>query len=99
MALGMNKKQTMRYVILPQALRASLSGLVANMIFMLKETSVLSAVSLMDLMFTAKDLIGLYYKTTEALFLLVVFYLLILTPVILLGHLAERRLTYGKMGV
>ena len=99
MALGMNKKQTMRYVIVPQALRASLSGLVANMIFMLKETSVLSAVSLMDLMFTAKDLIGLYYKTTEALFLLVVFYLLILTPVILLGHLAERRLTYGKMGV
>ena len=39
----------------------------------------------MDLMFTAKDLIGLYYKTPECLFLLVVFYLIILLPVSLLG--------------
>ncbi len=37
----------------------------ANVIFLLKETSVFSAISLMDLMFTAKDLIGLYYKTAE----------------------------------
>ena len=50
-------------------------------IFLLKETSVFSAVSIMDLMFTAKDLIGLHYNTKEALLLLVVFYLLILLPI------------------
>ena len=81
-SLGMDRMQTMRYVILPQAM----------------STSVFSAISLMDLMFTAKDLIGLYYKTTESLFLLVVFYLLILLPVSLLGSLLERRLRYAGFG-
>ena len=57
-----------------------------------------SAISLMDLMFTAKDLIGLYYKTTENLFLLVVFYLIILLPVSLLGSWLERRLRYAGFG-
>ena len=57
-----------------------------------------SAISLMDLMFTAKDLIGLYYKTTESLFLLVVFYLIILLPVSILGSLLERRLRRAGFG-
>ena len=97
-SLGMNKLQTMRYVILPQALSVSVPALVANVIFLLKETSVFSAISLLDLMFTAKDLIGLYYKTTESLFLLVVFYLLILLPVSIIGSLLERRLRYAGFG-
>ena len=94
----MDQMQTMRYVILPQAMSTSVPAFVANVIFLLKETSVFSAISLMDLMFTAKDLIGLYYKTTESLFLLVVFYLLILLPVSLLGSLLERRLRYAGFG-
>ncbi len=89
---------TMRYIILPQAMSTSMPAFMANVIFLLKETSVFSAISLMDLMFTAKDLIGLYYKTTESLFLLVVFYLLILLPVSLLGSLLERRLRYAGFG-
>ena len=97
-SLGMDRMQTMRYVILPQAMSTSVPAFVANVIFLLKETSVFSAISLMDLMFTAKDLIGLYYKTTESLFLLVVFYLLILLPVSLLGSLLERRLRYAGFG-
>ena len=52
----------------------------------------------MDLMFTAKDLIGLYYKTTEALFLLVVFYLIILLPVSILGSIVERRIRRAGFG-
>lgn len=69
------------------------------MIFLLKETSVFSAISLMDLMFTAKDLIGLYYKTPESLFLLVVFYLLILLPVSFIGDWVERKMRYARFGV
>ncbi len=95
--LGLNKLQTFIYVILPQALSTSIPPFVANVIFLLKETSVFSAVSLMDLMFTAKDLIGLYYNTTESLFLLVVFYLIILLPVSLLGTYLEHKL--GTPGV
>ena len=99
LSLGLTDGQTLRYVILPQALSVSVPPLVANVIFLLKETSVFSAVSLMDLMFTAKDLIGLYYNTTEALFLLVVFYLVILLPVSILGSFVERRLRYAGFGV
>ena len=98
MSLGMDHAQTMRYISLPQAMSISVPAFVANVIFLLKETSVFSAISLMDLMFTAKDLIGLYYKTTECLFLLVVFYLLILLPVSLLGSWLERRLRYAGFG-
>ena len=97
-AMSMDHAQTMRYIILPQAMSISVPAFVANVIFLLKETSVFSAISLMDLMFTAKDLIGLYYKTTECLFLLVVFYLLILLPVSLLGSWLERRLRYAGFG-
>lgn len=97
-SLGLDSRQILGYVILPQALSTSVPALVANIIFLLKETSVFSAISLMDLMFTAKDLIGLYYKTTESLFLLVVFYLLILLPVSIVGTLLERRLRYAGFG-
>ena len=95
LSLGMTNRQTMQYVILPQAVSISVPAFVANVIFLLKETSVFSAISLMDLMFTAKDLIGLYYKTIESLFLLVVFYLIILLPVSILGSLLERRLRHA----
>lgn len=98
LSLGMNPVQTFRHVILPQAISTSVPGLVANIIFLLKETSVFSAISLMDLMFTAKDLIGLYYKTTECLFLLVVFYLIMLLPVSILGTVVERRVRYAGFG-
>lgn len=97
-SLGMNRRQAMCFVILPQAVSTSIPAFVANIIFLLKETSVFSAISLMDLMFTAKDLIGLYYKTTESLFLLVVFYLMILLPVSFLGAFAERRVRYAGFG-
>ena len=90
--------QAFRYVILPQAFAISFPGITANVIFLLKETSVFSAISLMDLMFTAKDQIGLYYRTTECLVLLVLFYLVILLPVSLLGSLIERRIRHAEFG-
>ena len=98
LSLGMTHAQVMRYIILPQAVSLSVQSFVANIIFLLKETSVFSAISLMDLMFVAKDLIGLYYNTVECLFMLVVFYLLIILPVSILGTVAERRLRYAAFG-
>ena len=97
-SLGMTRMQAFRYVILPQAVSRSVPGLVANVIFLLKETSVFSTISLMDLMFTAKDLIGMYAKTMECLTLLVVFYLIMLLPVSILGSFVERRLRHAEFG-
>ena len=98
LSLGLTRFQAFRHVILPQAAAVSAPAFMANVIFLMKETSVFSAVSLMDLMFTAKDQIGLYYRTAESLLLLVGAYLLILLPISLPGTFWERRLRHAGFG-
>lgn len=95
MAIGLTKSQRIRYVVLPQALAVAIPSIGGNTIFLMKETSVFSAVALADLMYVAKDLIGLYYETDEALFMLVVSYLVILVPIAVIFSLLERRLRRG----
>ena len=96
--IGLTGMQNLRYVILPQALATAIPAVCANVIFLIKETSVFSAVALADLMYVAKDLIGMYYKTDEALMMLVVAYLVVLLPVSLLFSWIERRLRYAGFG-
>jgi polar amino acid transport system permease protein len=98
LSVGLTSAQVIRYVVLPQALANSVPPFCANVIFLIKETSVFSVVALADLMYVAKDLIGLYYKTDEALLLLVVFYLIILLPISIAASLLERRLRYAGFG-
>ncbi len=96
--LGLTNAQNIRYVLFPQALATSIPAICANVIFLIKETSVFSAVALADLMYVAKDLIGMYYKTDEALLMLVIAYLTILLPISALGSWLERRLRYAGFG-
>ena len=90
-ALGLNRRQTFIHVLVPQGVATAMPAFTANTIFLIKETSMVSVVALPDLVYRAKEQIGNSYTTTEALFLLVVFYLLILIPVALLGRYLERR--------
>ena len=94
--LGLNGWQTLTRVILPQAVGTAVPGVVANVIFLIKESSVVSAIALADVMYMAKDLIGMYYSTYESLFLLIVAYLIILLPISLAGTWLERRFDYGR---
>lgn len=96
--IGLTKRQITLYVIFPQAVAVSIPGLCANIMFMIKETSVFSAVALADLMYVAKDLIGLYYRTEESLLLLCISYFILLLPVSVLASFAERRLRYAQFG-
>lgn len=98
LSIGLKPVQNFFYVIFPQALAVSLPSLVANVIFLIKETSVFSIVALADLMYVAKDLIGLYYKTDEALLMLVLAYLIVLLPISLVARLIERRLRRAGFG-
>ena len=91
-SLGMGKWLTMKEIVLPQAFAVAIPGIIANVIFLIKETSVVSAIALADLMYVAKDLIGLYYETDEALIMLVIAYLVILLPISVIASLVERRL-------
>lgn len=98
LSLGMTKMQVFWHITLPQAFSTSVPVLCANIIFLIKETSVFSAVALADLMFVAKDLIGIYYKTDEALLMLVIAYLVILLPISIISSLIERRVRYAGFG-
>lgn len=98
LSIGCTHAQVMQYIILPQAVSISIPGLCANMIFLIKETSVFSVVALADLMYVAKDLIGLYYQTDESLLMLVVAYLILLLPISIVAALLERRLRYAGFG-
>lgn len=98
-SLGFTKWQLAKVVILPQGLPQSIPSLGANCIFLLKETSVFSAISIMDLTNTAKDLIGMYYMTREFLLLLVISYALIILPMILIINLVERRVRRANYGI
>lgn len=98
LSLGLTQRQILAYVLLPQALAVAVPSFSANVIFLIKETSVFSAVALADLVFVAKDLIGLYYETDTALLMLVIAYLLILLPISLGFSLLERRLRYAGFG-
>lgn len=97
-SLGLTKTQAFWKIILPQAVATSVPVFTANSIFLIKETSVFSAVALADLMYVTKDLIGLYYKTDEALLMLVAAYLIILLPLSLISSWIERRVRYAGYG-
>lgn len=98
LSLGLTNTQVVFYILLPQAITISIPAFLANIIFLIKETSVFSAVALADLMYVAKDLIGLYYNTDEALFMLVVSYTIILLPISIVFAFAERKLRYAGFG-
>ena len=98
LSLGLTKWQVLRYIVIPQAAVVSLLAFSANTIFLIKETSVFSVVALADLMYVAKGLIGLYYKTDESLLMLVVSYLLLLLPISLILSFIERKVRYAGVG-
>lgn len=98
LCIGLTRLQVIRYILLPQAITISIPAFLANIIFLIKETSVFSAVALADLMYVAKDLIGLYYETDEALFMLVISYAIILLPITIVFTFAERKLRYAGFG-
>lgn len=97
-ALGMNNLQLARYVVFPQGFALSMPALTANVIFLIKETSIFSVIAIPELTNTALDLIGMYYRSNEYLLVLVIAYAIILIPVILLLNYLERKVRCGTFG-
>ena len=98
LSIGLTRFQTLRYIVLPQAISIAIPSIGANCLFLLKETSIVGAIAVADLMFLAKDIIGMEYKTIEALFLLVIFYLIILLPISVLISYLEKKGRSAKYG-
>jgi polar amino acid transport system permease protein len=98
LSIGLSKMQLIRYVIFPQAFSLSIPAIGANCIFLLKETSIVGAIAVLDLMNITKDLIGMHYQTFEALLMLVISYLIILLPLSILLTWLERKVRYAEFG-
>ena len=88
-----------RYVIFPQAFAVAIPAIGANCLFLIKETSIVSAIAITELMFLAKEIIGMDYKTNEALFLLMLFYLIVLLPLSIFVRYLEKRQRRASYGV
>lgn len=96
--LGLSSLQMARYVLLPQGLARSVPAIAANAIFIVKETSVFTVIAIPELTNTARDLIGMYYRTDEYLLMLVIGYAIILVPLSVVLTLLERRVRRGSFG-
>ena len=73
-AIGMDHFQTMRYVVLPQALRNIMPQIGNNLIINIKDTSVLNVISVTELYFASKSAAGVYYRYFEIFFITCVIY-------------------------
>lgn len=74
-AIGMTHIQTMNSIILPQALRNIMPQIGNNLIINIKDTCVLSAISIVELFFSAKTVAGTYYTYFESFTIVMVIYL------------------------
>ncbi|TVX89539.1 amino acid ABC transporter permease [Paenibacillus agilis] len=98
LAIGLSRAQLFRYIIFPQALRISTPALFANFIFLLKETTVVSAIAIPEILYTTTSYIALYYKTYEMLIMMTAIYLLLFLPLSFLLSWVERRCQHGTIG-
>lgn len=73
-AIGMDHFQTMRFVVLPQALRNIMPQIGNNLIINIKDTSVLNVISVTELYFASKSAAGVYYKYFEIFFITCIVY-------------------------
>ena len=99
LSIGLTPFQVFRYVIFPQAFAVAIPAIGANCLFLIKETSIVSAIAITELMFLAKEIIGMDYKTNEALFLLMLFYLIVLLPLSIFVRYLEKRQRRASYGI
>jgi polar amino acid transport system permease protein len=86
-SLGLNPGQTMRYVVLPQALRRMVPPLVNEAVTLLKDSSLVSAIGLAELAMAARTVAGAYSRYWEPYLAISLMYLLM---TLVLSQLARR---------
>ena len=94
-SLGLSKGQTMRYIILPQAIKNVLPPIGNEFIVLLKETAIVGYVSLSDLTRTASQVSSRTFEAFMPLIGAAVVYFIIIKILSKLIELLERRLRKG----
>ncbi|MGP1412925.1 ABC transporter substrate-binding protein/permease [Pyramidobacter piscolens] len=98
LALGMTKREALRHVILPQAIRVSLLPMTNDFIALLKDSSLVSIITLVDLTRTYGQLATVNYDYFGTGFIVAVIYLLIGTPFVRIARKLEKKLNVSLRG-
>lgn len=90
-ASGLTYVQAMRYVVVPQAFRRTIPPLTNEFVMLVKDTSLVSTIGLVELLRAAQDIQSLTFNSS-ALFAIALIYLAICLPLIYTTNFLERRL-------
>jgi len=91
-SLGISYSKTMRKIILPQATKLMLPNFVNQFVIALKDTTIVSAIGLVELFQTGKIIIARNYQSFKMYAILAVFYLVIITLLTRLAKRLEKRI-------
>jgi len=97
-SLGLGAAMTMRFIILPQAIKNSLPALGNEFISLLKETSIMGVIGVMDIMRAGNVIRGLTFDQTPLIFVAAA-YLLLVIFLEFLVRIMERRLKRSERPV
>jgi len=95
-ALGMTRRQILRKVIVPQAVRIVIPPTGNEFITLLKLTSLASVISLQELLTASHDLTSSTFRYNEPLLAALIYYLVIVSILMLLQARLERRFTWSS---
>lgn len=90
-SLGISYSKTMRKIILPQATKLMLPNFVNQFVIALKDTTIVSAIGLVELFQTGKIIIARNYQSFKMYAILAVFYLVIITLLTRFAKQLEKR--------
>ena len=93
-SLGLSKTQTMRKVILPQAIKNILPSLGNEFVTIIKETSIFAFLGIAELMYQIGIIKSNTYRMTEAYLIAGLLYLILTIPLSKLMNYFERRLKH-----
>ena len=91
-SLGISYGKTMQKVILPQAVKLMLPSLINQFVISLKDTTIVSAIGLVELFQTGKIIIARNYQSFRMYAILAVIYLIMITLLTRLAKRLEKRL-------
>lgn len=89
-SLGMRYTQVMVSIIIPQALRSVVPALVNEVITVLKSSSLVAVIGLMDLMRAAQSIQAITYRAFEPFFIAAIIYYIIVMGLTWLGSRWEK---------
>lgn len=93
-AVGFNKVQTYRYVIIPQAVRRALPGTTGELVSLIKSSSLLSVIGIEELVQKVRIMNSSSYTALEGYLPLAVAYLIVTLPLSWWARRLERRFAY-----